>query len=200
VVLLPVIGIIQTTEQAMAIRYTYLSYVGLFIMIAWGSADILRQWPSSRQIIGLLAVVILLMLSVCTFLQLRHWRNSLMLFEHAVEVTKGNYIAHHNLAHILEQQGKMDEATAHDREAVRIKPDFWRGHFGLGLYAYKRGDLYEAQEHLVRAMKYNPHSATAGDILMRVKYTLSVQREQENENPKTTLEGQIDAKQGDSGR
>ncbi|MCP4256966.1 MAG: hypothetical protein GY774_05495 [Planctomycetes bacterium] len=199
VVLLPVIGIIQTTEQAMAIRYTYLSYVGLFMMFAWGSADILRQWPSSRQIIGLLAVVILLMFSVCTLLQLRHWRNSLTLFEHAVKVTKGNYIAHHNLAHILEQQGKMDEATAHDREAVRIKPDFWRGHFGLGFYAYKRRDLYEAQEHLVRAMKYNPHSVMVGDILMRVKYALSVQREQNNENPKTTLEKLIDTKQGDSG-
>jgi len=34
--LVPVIGLVQVGEQAMADRYTYLPSVGIAIMIAWG--------------------------------------------------------------------------------------------------------------------------------------------------------------------
>ncbi len=34
--LIPVVGLVQIGEQAMADRYTYVSLIGLFIIIAWG--------------------------------------------------------------------------------------------------------------------------------------------------------------------
>jgi len=40
IMLVPVSGIMQVGEQAMADRYTYVPFVGLFIVIAWGAADL----------------------------------------------------------------------------------------------------------------------------------------------------------------
>ncbi len=37
VVLVPMIGLVQVGGQAMADRYTYMPFIGLFIMLAWGS-------------------------------------------------------------------------------------------------------------------------------------------------------------------
>lgn len=44
IMLVPVSGIVQAGEQAMADRYTYVPFVGLFIVIAWGAADLVASW------------------------------------------------------------------------------------------------------------------------------------------------------------
>ena len=38
--LVPVIGLVQVGEQAMADRYTYIPFIGIFIILAWGAADL----------------------------------------------------------------------------------------------------------------------------------------------------------------
>ncbi|MGH7978042.1 MAG: hypothetical protein ACREE6_01605, partial [Limisphaerales bacterium] len=42
--LVPVIGLVQVGSQAYADRYTYLPYIGLFIIIAWGIPDLLKSF------------------------------------------------------------------------------------------------------------------------------------------------------------
>ena len=42
--LVPVIGLVQVGAQARADRYTYLTQIGLYIMIAWGLSDLARAW------------------------------------------------------------------------------------------------------------------------------------------------------------
>ena len=41
--LVPMIGLVQVGKAAMADRYTYISYIGLFIILAWGIPDLLRK-------------------------------------------------------------------------------------------------------------------------------------------------------------
>ena len=44
--LVPVIGLVQVGEQAMADRYAYIPFVGLFIALVWGIAD----WAANHKI------------------------------------------------------------------------------------------------------------------------------------------------------
>jgi tetratricopeptide (TPR) repeat protein len=44
--LVPVIGLVQVGSQAMADRYTYLPYIGLFLALTWGVADLTVRWPA----------------------------------------------------------------------------------------------------------------------------------------------------------
>jgi protein O-mannosyl-transferase len=46
--LVPVIGLVQVGAQSMADRYTYLTTIGLFIMVVWGLADLVEQWRGRR--------------------------------------------------------------------------------------------------------------------------------------------------------
>src|SRR5262249_19707275 len=42
--LVPVIGLVQVGEQALADRYTYVPFIGLFLMAVWGANDLLGAW------------------------------------------------------------------------------------------------------------------------------------------------------------
>lgn len=98
VTLLPVIGLLQVGAQARADRYTYIPMIGLTIAIVWGAAQALEHWPRTR--IALSAAIC----SAClllTWLQVQYWRNSVSLFQHAVDVTRENYLARYNLASAL---------------------------------------------------------------------------------------------------
>src|SRR5205085_216694 len=60
IMLLPVIGIIQVNLQAHADRYTYLPQIGLYLIIAWGVADLLSCWRYRTQVASAAAVVAIL--------------------------------------------------------------------------------------------------------------------------------------------
>ena len=107
--LVPVIGLVQVGQQAMADRYAYVPLIGLFIIIAWGVGDMTRRLPSRSYWLAGVAAALLIALMMATRWQLRHWQNSITLFERALEVTDDNEIAHNNLEAVLVRKGKLDE-------------------------------------------------------------------------------------------
>jgi tetratricopeptide (TPR) repeat protein len=124
--LAPVIGLVQVGQAAMADRYTYLPLVGLSVMAAWGARDLVgaRRWVAG------LAVVVCAGMAVATAAQVRKWRDSTSLFEHALRVTQNNHVAHINLGLVLTHEGRFEEAEAHLHEAIRIAP---RSALAMGL-------------------------------------------------------------------
>jgi len=131
--LLPTIGLVQAGRwPAVADRFTYVPSIGFFIIIAWAGYDLLKNCKRRAFAITIPALVVLLAISISTFLQMRHWQNTITLFGHALKIIKNNYVAHGALAYALYEQGKTDEAMAHDYEVLRIKPDYAAAHINLG--------------------------------------------------------------------
>lgn len=118
--LVPVIGIMQVGDQAIADRYAYIPLIGIYILLCWEAADRLRSVPR-RFIIGAVGVI-LLACALTTSRQIRHWRNSETLFRRALAVTEGNDIAHNNLAVFLAGKARLAEAKGHLLEAYEINP------------------------------------------------------------------------------
>jgi hypothetical protein len=122
-ILVPVIGLVQVGSQAMADRYTYLPFIGLFIIIAWGLQELSANWRYRRIVLGASALAVLLALAICTRLQLRHWRNNRALFEHAISVTDDNFVMNNNYANVLKDMGQVEKAIEHFYRALRIRPN-----------------------------------------------------------------------------
>jgi tetratricopeptide (TPR) repeat protein len=87
--LVPVIGIVQVGMQSRADRYMYLPIVGLSIMVAWGLAELAERWRLQKAL-GALAVCVLVACAAGTQRQVRYWRETVALCEHALEVTGDN--------------------------------------------------------------------------------------------------------------
>ena len=166
VTLAPVLGLVQVGAQAMADRYTYFPQTGLFVISAWGVADLTRSWRFRAEILAAVAAVLLLCLAVTTRFQVQVWRTSVSLFEHALAVTENNFIAHDNLSSALLDLGRTREAMRHALQALRIVPDrspqrylrFGRALLAAGLHA-------EAAEVLEKAVRMNPADPEAGRLL-----------------------------------
>ena len=166
--LIPVIGLVQVSDQSMADRYTYIPLTGLFIIVAWGVSDLLVKWHYRKIFLGVSAVIILSALTVCTFFQTSHWRTTITLFENAAKVTENNYKALNNLGTALIDKGKYDEALSYFAEALRIYPQKTDARNNLANVLFLQGKPDEAVLHYNEILEFNPQKTDARNNLANV--------------------------------
>ncbi|HZL13562.1 MAG TPA: tetratricopeptide repeat protein [Verrucomicrobiae bacterium] len=157
--LVPTIGIIQVGAQSMADRYMYIPSIGLFIIIVWGANDLFNLWPKKRNFLPLIGGVALAGCLMVTSIQLTYWQNSFSLFLHAIEVTKGNYVAENCLGKAFESIGENNRALVLYEDAVKIQPRFPESQFNLAMSLLAFGKIHEAFDHLRMAAELEPKDA-----------------------------------------
>jgi len=193
--LVPVIGILAFGEQAMADRYAYLPYIGLFIAVVWGVAEFARERKISAVWLAAPAVLILATLGVLSRRQLGYWHNGETLWRHTLSVTERNYTAHGGLARALAQQGRTDEAILEFTAAENLHSYSFADMIAVGVYELTHGHAREAVAQYRRALSVAPDSnsravalsdlATAylqtGDVTRaKMNYTDALQQNPDN--------------------
>ncbi|MBN1787785.1 MAG: tetratricopeptide repeat protein [Sedimentisphaerales bacterium] len=154
--MVPVIGLVQVGAQAMADRYTYMTLTGLFIIIAFSAKEFIPKWRNKNIVLGSLAVITLTASTAAAARQVRHWKNDLSLFGHAIQVTENNYVMIDNYAITLITQGQYDQAGRYFSKSLSIKPDSPNVHNNLGNLLMRNNRIKEAEEHFRLAIKYKP--------------------------------------------
>lgn len=164
--LVPMIGLVQVGDQAMADRYAYLPLLGIFVIVVWGAADLAGKLRIDARLLRGGSVVILVALSLLTWRQIGCWRSSRDLWAHALEVTKDNYMAEDYVGSALlvenyEATGQrhLDEALVHFKNAARINPNDAISHLNLGADMHEHGQVQEAieQYQTVLTLTQDPH-------------------------------------------
>lgn len=166
--LVPVLGLTQVGNQAMADRYTYVSGLGLTIAAAWGLAAAAGSSAAARRGLAVAGVAAVLALAAATRVQARHWRDSVTLFRHALAVTAPNVVAHLNLAEGLREAGDLDAAVEHYRAALALEPTRVEAVAGLGMARRAQGRLEEALAAMRRAAELAPDDARVHHALASV--------------------------------
>ena len=158
--LVPVIGLVQVGGQAMAERYSYIPLIGLFVAFAWAGGELVEglrhrhRWVTGAA--GLLVAALLVACIHASRAQARHWRDSVALFEHAVEVNPRNRSILFNLGNELKRRGRDEEAIALYRRALAVKPSDVKVLNNLGLALSSQGDRAGAMELYRRVLEIDP--------------------------------------------
>jgi tetratricopeptide (TPR) repeat protein len=113
--LVPVIGIVAIGTQAMADRYTYFSYVGLFLAIAAGAVAL----PVPSKALAIAGSLTILLCAGIAYHQVGYWRDSETIFTHAIAITPPNPVAEYSLGQTLELT-KPDVSIAHLRSSIDL--------------------------------------------------------------------------------
>jgi hypothetical protein len=142
--LVPMIGLVQVGDQAMADRYAYLPFIGLFMIACWGVADLAARGNVSPRWLVIAGLLVLLPLVTATSRQIGYWSDDLTLWSRTLAVTKDNYIAEDALGGALVMAGRFPEALPHFREAVRINPSDGSGNLNLAAIDQEQGNLRQA--------------------------------------------------------
>jgi Flp pilus assembly protein TadD len=157
--LVPVIGLVQVGNQYMADRYTYIPYIGCFIMMVWTAWELAKSSRLGRTRLAGVTLLVLSTAAALTHAQLQHWKDSETLFKHCIAVTKDNYGAHNILGVTLARQKRFEEARAQFVEALSIKPQYADSLQNLGILLTEHGDFKDALSYLQQAVAVRPESA-----------------------------------------
>jgi len=161
--LVPVIGLIQAGEQAMADRYTYLPLIGPTISLVWWVAELRPRLPTffAHAVAPCATVLVLAALFVTTQHQLGFWQNTLTLFQHAAEVTADNPSAQFGIGMGLVEEGRISQAMVRFRVAAAIDPSYARAHYIMGQLLRMQGHLQAAADQYQAAVRCNPSDVQA---------------------------------------
>ena len=169
--LVPVIGLIQVGSQAMADRYTYIPLIGLFLIIVWGGSDLLKKWTHKHIVYAaLLSIAVFSALTVRSFQQTYHWKNSITLFKNAVNVIGNHPDLHYNIGINFAVAGRYEKAIYHYKEALKIKPNHVEALWNLGTVLYDYGKTDDAIFYLQKAIDENPDHTNAHNNLANILY------------------------------
>jgi protein O-mannosyl-transferase len=138
--LVPMIGLVQVGVQAMADRYAYLPFIGLFIAVCWGLADFADRFLPRQWLIAPSAVA-LLVFAFVSHRQLGYWNSNLELWKHTVAITTNNYIAEDGIGNSFLEQGDLEQAMPHFQAAALIRPTDPLSNSNLAFYKMNHGDL-----------------------------------------------------------
>jgi tetratricopeptide (TPR) repeat protein len=159
--LVPVIGLVQVGNQALADRYSYIPLIGLFVAIAWGVPALVGPGRRRGTALHIAAGVAVFACAGLTWAQVGIWKDSVALFGHAVRAVPDNYVARQFLGSALAERGSFDEALVEYSEALRVSPGYTRAVVGKGRVLAKLGRRAEAIDHFERALEIDSDSVDA---------------------------------------
>jgi Flp pilus assembly protein TadD len=154
--LVPVIGLVQVGQQALADRYMYLPAVGLFVALAWECGDLAARWPAARPPLLAAAAAVLAALAAATAFQAATWRDTVTVFTRAARVAPGNWVAHFNLGSHYQELGRDEEAITEYRRAVAALPSYEKALNNLAVLHAGRGDFAAAEALFREAIRVSP--------------------------------------------
>jgi tetratricopeptide (TPR) repeat protein len=140
------IGLITVGEQSMADRYAYIPYIGLFIAVVWAADAVASRLQISVMWRASAAIVVVLVLGSLTSRQVAYWHDDETLWRYTLSVTKGNYMAHNNLAILLAKQRRTEEAVVEFQAAKSLHKYEAAQILTLALYELRMGYPQQAIE------------------------------------------------------
>jgi len=157
--LVPMIQLVQVGNHAMADRYAYVPFVGLFIAMCWGVADCAEQWRYSRILLPAGTAATLVLVALLTRRQLSYWSDDLTLWTHSAQAIQNNAMAENMIGETLLQRRDPEDAIAHFRAAAAMDPLFPFPPLHIGIYEEEHQHPREAIEQLQKVIDLTQSAA-----------------------------------------
>jgi cytochrome c-type biogenesis protein CcmH/NrfG len=172
ILLSPVLGLLQSGEQLVADRYSYIATMPLAILVGAGWLWLMKraedspEGPRAAILLKSVAAVAALSLGALTYSQSTVWHDSLTLWSHAVAAAPcsfscdylGDELLHrsHEGKDPKDRSALAEDAARSYQEAVRLSPHDGRAWFSLATLLNEYGRKTEAEQAFLNAAPYLP--------------------------------------------
>ena len=163
VTLIPVLGIVQVGNQAMADRYTYLPSIGPFLVTGLCAAGIAEKarFFSRKPVLGMIAplvvaIVVFFSLAAGTVQQIGVWKNGFVLWDHVIAKGFESATAYNNRGLSMDAMGQRDKAIADFSRAISMEPGNYFAYNNMGVMYGKDGQYQRSIDYFLKAISINP--------------------------------------------
>jgi hypothetical protein len=151
--LVPMLGIVQVGIQAMADRYAYISFIGLFIIMCWGVAELAQNMHATELALPVASLLVLLVVSAGARRQINYWRTPTVLWEHTIALTGRNWLAERQWGDALLKENRFEEAVPHLKKALVDAPNDTTCNLALAIDDIRHGSYANAIPRLQIVVK-----------------------------------------------
>lgn len=163
-ILAPSSSVIPIVTEIAAEHRMYLPLAAIVVPLVVGGYRVLsgvvgcRDWRSSVPgwAGGGLVVVLAVALGSAAAGRNRDYHSEYSIWSDTIAKRPRNAMAHSDLGTVLRAQGRLDEAVAEYREALRLKPMYPEAHYNLANLLAQQGHAGEAAEHYGAALRMRP--------------------------------------------
>ncbi|MGP8153664.1 MAG: tetratricopeptide repeat protein [Smithella sp.] len=159
--LVPVIGIIKIGEHTMADRYAYVAFIGLFIMIAWGTEQISSKKTFLKKLFICLSILAIALLAIVTYNQIKIWNNTVSLFQYTLKKDMKNYVAYVAMGQEMADHDENEKALYFYDTALKLSPRIYLAYVNKSVILLKTGRHHEARKIAEKAIQLDPFSFNA---------------------------------------
>ena len=159
--LVPVIGLVQVGFQAMADRYAYVPFIGLFLMIVWAAEKILSKDIFLKRLFIFISALVIIFLTLATHNQIKLWSNSVTLFEDTIKKDPNNFVAYALMGQVMFVKGENEKALYYYDKVLKLTPRVYAAYKNKGVVLKKMGKRNEAIKLFEKALKLNKSSEDA---------------------------------------
>lgn len=153
--LVPVIGIVRIGDVTVADRYAYITFIGLFVIIAWGAEQISSKVISLKKTFIFVSVFVISLLTVATYNQIKIWTNTTTVFEEALKKDQNNYLAYHIIGQEIAKKGENEKALYYYDMSLKANHKFHPAYNNKGIILKKMGKRDEALKNFEKAIEIN---------------------------------------------
>jgi protein O-mannosyl-transferase len=151
-----VLQFVPAGNVIMADRYTYLPYIGLFLVLAYLVNYFYNTSKSLRPAIFALVMIYGILCSVISYSRTKVWKDSMLLWSDTIEKNPDAALPYSNRAALFIQKKDYQRAIADLNKAIEIRPKYVTPHYNRGVLFIKTGKYREAVQDFDFVMKNNP--------------------------------------------
>ncbi len=142
-------------DVTVSARWFYLPMIGLLGMIGctwlFLSSRLTINHSVKKFLIGVI-IIVLVSLSIRTFMRTFDWRNGLTLTKHDLALSPDNFLLENNYGVELFRIGELDEASIHYRRSIELQSRWWENYNNLGIYYLLKGNLSAAESSYIKSI------------------------------------------------
>jgi protein O-mannosyl-transferase len=150
--LVPVIGVVAVGMQAMADRYAYLPFVGLFIAVVWSASEVAGWRGVPAAWVAAPSFVVLGALGFVTHHQISYWHDGETMWRRTLSVTERNTVAHDGLGFTFSEEGRVEDAIAEYKKVEELHGYGAPAIVQVGVYEQAHGHLRDGVEQYKLAL------------------------------------------------
>lgn len=152
-----VLQFMSVGEAIMSERYTYMSYIGLFVILAMAYDYLSQKNSSIRTVLLGIVVVVTLAFAYKTHDRLAVWKNSEALWTNVIDQYPNRIpTAHNNRGHHRRQNGRLQDALQDLSMSIQLHPKYHLAYVNRGNTYFSLGKNDEAMADYNKALELKP--------------------------------------------